>query len=56
MFEFQKRGLPHCHMFLVLDSIDKPTTIADIDSIVSAKIPDPIEHPAVIKKFQYVYF
>ena len=42
-------------MLLVLDPIDKPTTIADIDSIVSAEIPDPKEHPAVIMKFQYIY-
>lgn len=47
VIEFQKRGLPHCHMLLVLDTVDKPKTISDIDRIVSAEIPDPVKFPAV---------
>lgn len=35
--EFQKRGLPHAHILLTLDSTDK---INDIDKFVSAEIPD----------------
>ena len=43
--EFQKRGLPHCHMLFILHDLDKPTTIEAIDKIVSAEMPDPITHP-----------
>lgn len=43
--EFQKRGLPHCHMLFILDSNDKPRSTDDIDKIVSAEIPDPLTHP-----------
>lgn len=38
--EFQKRGLPHAHILLILHPDDKPTTTDDYDSIVSAEIPD----------------
>jgi hypothetical protein len=38
--EFQKRGLPHAHILLILDPIDKPQCSADFDKIVSAEIPD----------------
>lgn len=37
--EFQKRGLPHAHILIILDSADKPHTAADIDSMVCAEIP-----------------
>ncbi|CEP08959.1 hypothetical protein, partial, partial [Parasitella parasitica] len=43
--EFQKRGLPHCHMLFILDQPDKPQTAEDIDKIVHAEIPDPTTHP-----------
>lgn len=43
--EFQKRGLPHVHILLTLDSDDKITSIVDIDKFVSAEIPDLNEHP-----------
>ncbi|XP_078440852.1 uncharacterized protein LOC144710886 [Wolffia australiana] len=39
--EFQKRGLPHAHMLLVLDTPHKPKTPEDIDKTVCAEIPDP---------------
>jgi hypothetical protein len=45
VIEFQKRGLPHAHILLILNSEDKPKTVDDIDSIVSAEIPDPIQQP-----------
>ena len=38
--EFQKRGLPHAHILLILAENDKPRTESDIDRIVSAEIPD----------------
>jgi Helitron helicase-like domain at N-terminus len=38
--EFQKRGLPHAHILVILAENDKPRTESDIDQIVSAEIPD----------------
>ncbi|KAK6020980.1 hypothetical protein OSTOST_13359, partial [Ostertagia ostertagi] len=40
VMEWQKRGLPHCHMLITLSEEDKPRSITDIDSIVQAVIPD----------------
>ena len=39
--EFQKRGLPHCHLLIILHPRDKPASPQDVDNIVSAQIPDP---------------
>uniref|UniRef100_A0A6N2LP42 ATP-dependent DNA helicase n=1 Tax=Salix viminalis TaxID=40686 RepID=A0A6N2LP42_SALVM len=51
--EFQKRGLPHTHILVWLASKFKFRTSADIDSIVSAEIPDknidPLCHDIVSK-------
>jgi hypothetical protein len=44
---FQKRGLPHAHILLILDEVSKLRTIEDYDSMVSTEIPDPIRHPEV---------
>jgi flagellar biosynthesis GTPase FlhF len=44
VIEFQKRGLPHCHMLLILANEDKPRTTQDYDLIVSAQLPDPQTH------------
>ena len=38
--EFQKRGLPHCHLLLILNPEDKIRNAEDIDTIVNAEIPD----------------
>ncbi|KAI7938124.1 hypothetical protein MJO28_015044 [Puccinia striiformis f. sp. tritici] len=38
--EFQKRGLPHVHIIVILESRDIPRTPNDIDCLVSAEIPD----------------
>jgi hypothetical protein len=43
--EFQKRGLPHCHMLLILDEEDKIRNAEDIDEIVNASIPDQATFP-----------
>ena len=43
VIEFQKRGLPHLHLLLMLQN--KPTTVEDYDRIVSAEIPDPVAEP-----------
>jgi hypothetical protein len=45
VIEFQKRGLPHAHILLILNPEDKPRDVRDIDGVVSAEIPDPVEHP-----------
>ena len=44
MIEFQKRGLPHCHMLLIAEE-DKIRTPEDVDRIVCAEIPDSVAHP-----------
>ncbi|GBN41059.1 hypothetical protein AVEN_127452-1 [Araneus ventricosus] len=41
VIEFQKRGLPHAHILLTLDSDSKIRTKDDIDKFVSAELPDP---------------
>ena len=43
VIEFQKRGLPHCHMLIILRGEDKLRTHDDIDRLISAEIPDPEE-------------
>nr|GEW97983.1 helitron helicase-like domain-containing protein [Tanacetum cinerariifolium] len=45
MIEFQKRGLPHCHMLIWIDEKDKIQCAEDIDRYISAELPDPIEDP-----------
>lgn len=39
--EFQKRGLPHAHILLILDPAYKLREISQIDGIISAEIPNP---------------
>ncbi|KAF0707135.1 hypothetical protein AaE_013752, partial [Aphanomyces astaci] len=39
-FKFQKHGMPHVHMLLIMEDKDKFRTVADINSVVSARIPD----------------
>lgn len=45
MKEDQKRGLPHCHILLIMHDADKPRTPTYINKIVSAEIPDPVVNP-----------
>ncbi|XP_053149050.1 LOW QUALITY PROTEIN: uncharacterized protein LOC128343641 [Hemicordylus capensis] len=40
VIEFQKRGLPHAHILLILTEHYKPKTETSIDDIVSAEIPN----------------
>ena len=44
VIEFQKRGLPHAHILIILVPEDKPT-LNDYDKIVCAKIPDKDTQP-----------
>ena len=45
VIEFQKRGLPHCHLLLILANEDKPKDENHIDQIVSSEIPDRVTFP-----------
>ncbi|KAK6010959.1 hypothetical protein OSTOST_23967, partial [Ostertagia ostertagi] len=42
VMEWQKRGLPHCHILLTMAGEDKLRTAAEVDSVVQAVIPDPL--------------
>ncbi len=41
VIEFQKRGLPHAHIFIFFAEDCKPHTIEDIDHMISAELPNP---------------
>ena len=43
VIEFQKRGLPHAHIVLILSREDRITTKEQVDAAVQADIPDPNE-------------
>ncbi|GKB49987.1 hypothetical protein Tco_0900740 [Tanacetum coccineum] len=43
--EFQKRGLPHCHILLWLEAQDKLTTTGKIDKYISSEIPNKDDDP-----------
>ncbi|XP_022162339.1 uncharacterized protein LOC111028111 [Myzus persicae] len=39
--EFQKRGLPHAHILIILRDDGKLLDAEDVDNVVSASLPDP---------------
>ncbi|KAG2213750.1 hypothetical protein INT45_001288 [Circinella minor] len=45
VIEFQKHGLPHAHIVLILDENSKIRIAEDVDNIVSAEIPDSQRYP-----------
>jgi hypothetical protein len=45
VIEFQKRGLPHAHILLIMDRNDKPCTPEFVDTVVCAELPDPVAFP-----------
>lgn len=49
VIEFQKRGLPHAHILILLDKTDKPKNVDDYDKIVSAEMPDKTNHQIYMK-------
>ena len=49
VIEFQKRGLPHAHILLILRDEDKFRTAEDIDYVVWAEIPNQIKNPDLYK-------
>ena len=40
--EFQKRGLPHAHILLIVNKEDVPRSADDYDQFVRAEIPDKV--------------
>ncbi|KAI8561187.1 hypothetical protein RHMOL_Rhmol04G0318500 [Rhododendron molle] len=47
--EYQKRGLPHMHELTFLGGPDKIRTCAQVDKLVCAEFPDPIDDPALFE-------
>ena len=45
VIEFQKQGYPHVHIVLTEQQEDKPQDVEDVDSVISAKIPNREELP-----------
>ncbi|SAL96239.1 hypothetical protein, partial, partial [Absidia glauca] len=45
--EFQKRGLPHIHIVIILAPNDRPMASSDFDNFVSAEIPNASTHPGL---------
>ena len=46
VIEFQKRGLPHAHLLVILSQDDRITSSTDIDNVISAQLPpDPAAFP-----------
>ncbi|KZS04859.1 ATP-dependent Helicase-like protein [Daphnia magna] len=49
VIEFQKLGLPHCHMLIWIDERDAPATAENVDATICAAIPDRTTHPRLYK-------
>jgi len=47
--EFQKRGIPHIHLLIVLDEGSQLRSADDIDSCISAQWPDPGTQPLLFE-------
>ena len=47
--EFQKRGLPHCHILFITSIEDSPRTPEVIDEVISAELPDPALEPELFE-------
>jgi hypothetical protein len=47
--EFQKHGLPHCHIIVFLHPDSKLRTPEDVDSMLSSEIPDPDTEPELFQ-------
>lgn len=50
VIEFQKRGLPHAHIIVILDKSCKIDSVSKIDRCISAEIPDPVKDPKLFEK------
>jgi hypothetical protein len=40
VIEFQKRGLPHAHIFIFFVKNSKPHTVEDVDCMISVELPN----------------
>jgi len=49
VIEWQKRGLPHAHILLILHSDHKPRGLDEYDRMVSAELPDKDAHPTLFE-------
>ena len=49
VIEFQKHGLPHCHMLIIFREEDKLRDSNDIGNIISAEIPDENDEPELFE-------
>ena len=47
VIEFQKRGLPHAHILLIMRPEDRIHTIDDVDSVIQAYIPKQEDDPTL---------
>lgn len=47
VIDFQKRGLPHCHILIILNNNSKPLSPDDYDKLVLDEIPDGSKLPIV---------
>ena len=46
VIEFQKRGLPHCHILFITETQDHLHTSEDVDNVISAELPlNPNSYP-----------
>ena len=39
--EYQKRGLPHMHLLVIVDTNSRVRVPADVDNVIRAEFPDP---------------
>ena len=39
VIEFQKRGLPHAHILVILAEEDRLSTSSEVDNVISAELP-----------------
>jgi len=46
LIKWQKRGLPHTHILILLD---EKIVLTQIDNIITAQLPDPEEDPELFK-------
>ena len=45
VIEFQKRGLPHSHMLIIMANENKPRDSSTTDRVVSSEMQDPLQYP-----------
>ncbi|KAK3929744.1 3-hydroxyanthranilate 3,4-dioxygenase [Frankliniella fusca] len=45
VIEYQKRGLPHCHIIMMVYPDDMPKCGREVDLVIRADIPDPAREP-----------